>query len=114
MEGRSDERILCRLRMGMTPLGQQIARLLQPEHWEDWCLWFGMLHRPTRLLIDVSLFDVYVARMELGLWDRVMLWPAANRLRRHLERQRRNEAVAELQGRLMTAEERAIEELMRS
>ena len=97
----------------MTPLGQQIARLLQPEHWEEWDLYFGCLrHKPTSLQLDILWFEVYGAG--LGMLDRMRLWRAAYRLERYLMKRRREQAIEELSQRLMSEEERAIEELLRS
>jgi len=103
----------------MTPLGQQIARLLQPEHWDEWDAdIFTIRHRPTGVELwmgtDRFFFRVYEPHVEFRVWERLRLAKMARRVLRHIRGEGGSQAERQLLERLQTPEERAIEELLRS
>ena len=118
----------------MTPLGQQIARLLQPERWTEWELTgerrVDIQHDGTGLRLGFCTepwpgtgdlrVELDQEHMEPGFghWEKRRLVKATARIYWRLQRHSRecaNERAGQQIGeRLMTAEERAIEELLRS
>jgi len=103
----------------MSPLAVAIAQLLSPAHQEEWC--FDLLtirHRPTGLELWVSmhffLFDTWPKTGVLTLWERWRLRRMALRVVQYLRRRERSELMARLREKLLTAEERAVEDLLRA
>lgn len=91
----------------MTALGHQIARLLQPEHWEEWARLATCVHH-LRLNLTIS------NKGPLFMLHGIPSVDLAGRLpwleRRHIQRL----AEKMIRGLTERAEERAIEELLRS
>jgi hypothetical protein len=106
------------LRVVLELSGHQIARLLQPEHWEQWEIGnFTMIHHELRLVIvfgepwsfSLTRFGARDDEETVHLTSHLGWWES-RRIRKLIQRKvksRRDSARR-------AAEERAIEELLRS
>lgn len=132
-------RFLNLFRPRMSPLGERLAELLAPERWEEWRLGNSKKDQISGLFavdvvhdgVGVALYvweidispEVYVGldgerlRPLLGWREQRHLAAAIRRLKNHLQMcsavAAGERAEAAITGRLMTEEERAIEDLLR-